>query len=165
MPGEDIAQRRGFIITLCVLIAVVLWLTLSIGETYTILVEMETQVVNVPPDTALAALPPARVQVQVRGEGEALPTLPDAPVFGPTQQGATRVGPDLQGRYVQSTQFSTRRRKFFAAWNRVIASRPRGNRTEIGTSKNVNAESLFWVEIPVRRRPGRSLGRLALTSR
>lgn len=72
VPGEDMAQQRGFIITLCVLIAVVLWLTLSIGETYTILVEMETQVVNVPPDTALAALPPARVQVQVRGEGTAL---------------------------------------------------------------------------------------------
>ena len=57
---------------MCLLIAMVLWFTLSIGETYTIFVEMETQVTNIPPDTALAMLPPATIQVEVRGEGTAL---------------------------------------------------------------------------------------------
>ncbi len=95
VPGEDMAQRRGFIITMCVLIAVVLWFTLSIGETYTILVEMNTQVVNLNPDTAFVALPPSSVQAQVRGEGTVLfglrfnaPTLvidasQDEVAFGP----------------------------------------------------------------------------------
>ncbi len=68
-PSGDQPRRRWGIITLCVLIAVVLWFTLSIRETYTIEVEMPTQVANLPEDTALVALPPATVQVQVSGEG------------------------------------------------------------------------------------------------
>ena len=72
LPGKEMPQRRGFIITMCIVVSVMLWFTLSIGETYTILVEMETQVTNVPPDTALAMLPPTTVQVQVRGAGTAL---------------------------------------------------------------------------------------------
>ncbi len=72
LPGKDMPQRRGFIITMCIVVAVVLWFTLSIGETYTIFVEMDTLVTNVPPDTALAMLPPSSVQVQVRGAGTAL---------------------------------------------------------------------------------------------
>ncbi len=69
LPSGDQPRRRWGIITLCVLIAVVLWFTLSIRETYTIEVEMPTQVANLPDDTALVVLPPATVQVQVRGEG------------------------------------------------------------------------------------------------
>jgi len=69
LPSGDQPRRRWGIITLCVLIAVVLWFTLSIRETYTIEVEMPTQVANLPEDTALVALPPATVQVQVSGEG------------------------------------------------------------------------------------------------
>lgn len=68
-PGEDSFRRRWGAITVCGLIAVVLWFTLSIRETYTIQVEMPTQVVNLPDDQALTVLPPATVQVQVSGEG------------------------------------------------------------------------------------------------
>ncbi len=69
VAGEDQSRRRWGAITVCVLIAVVLWFTLSIRETYTILVEMPTQVANLPDDMALVVLPPASVQVQVSGEG------------------------------------------------------------------------------------------------
>ncbi len=69
VAGEDKPRRRWRAITVCVLIAVVLWFTLSIRETYTILVEMPTQVANLPDDMALVVLPPATVQVQVTGEG------------------------------------------------------------------------------------------------
>ena len=72
MADEDLSRRRGFIVTMCVVIAVVLWFTLSVGETYSILVDLDTQVTNVPPEMALTALPPSTVQVQVRGEGTAL---------------------------------------------------------------------------------------------
>ena len=69
VASEDQSRRRWGAITVCVLIAVVLWFTLSIRETYTILIEMPTQVANLPDDMALVALPPATVQVQVSGEG------------------------------------------------------------------------------------------------
>ena len=69
LPSGDQPRRRWGFITVCVLIAVVLWFTFSIRETYTIEVEMPTQVANLPEDTALVALPPATVQVQVSGEG------------------------------------------------------------------------------------------------
>ena len=69
VAGEDPSRRRWGAIIVCVLLAVVLWFTLSIRETYTIQVEMPTQVVNLPDDMALVALPPPTVQVQVSGEG------------------------------------------------------------------------------------------------
>ena len=68
-PGGDQPQRRGFAITMCALIAVVLWFTLSLRETYPDVLEIPTQVVNVPEGEALAERPPSTVQVQVRGEG------------------------------------------------------------------------------------------------
>lgn len=67
--GEDKPQHRGVLISISVLIAVVLWFTLSIRETYTVQVDMPTAVSNLADDTALAALPPKTVQVQLRGEG------------------------------------------------------------------------------------------------
>ncbi len=72
IPDEELSRGRGFIITMCVLIAVVLWFTLSIGETYSIAVNLYTRIINVPEDMALTALPPPVVQVQLRGEGTAL---------------------------------------------------------------------------------------------
>lgn len=69
LPGDENPQGRGFIITMCVFIAIVLWFTLSIRETYTVPFEIPTQVINLPSDEALTTLPPATVQVQVRGEG------------------------------------------------------------------------------------------------
>lgn len=72
ISDEDVSRGRGFIFTMCMLISVVLWFTLSIGETYSIAVDLHTQIINVPEDMALTILPPPVVQVQVRGEGTAL---------------------------------------------------------------------------------------------
>lgn len=66
---DDRPRRKGLVITVCILISVVLWFTLTMRETYSIEVEMPTEVVNLPPDEALVALPPRTVDVQVEGEG------------------------------------------------------------------------------------------------
>ena len=66
---DDRPRQRGLAITVCVLISVVLWFTLTMRETYSVEVEMPTEVVNLPPEEALAALPPRTVDVQVEGEG------------------------------------------------------------------------------------------------
>ena len=79
-PFEDRPRRRGLAVTLCVLISAVLWFTLTMRETYSVEVEMPTEVVNLPPDQALVALPPRTVDVQVEGEGfELLRLLYDRP--------------------------------------------------------------------------------------
>ena len=54
------------------MIAIVLWFTLSLGEHYTILVEIDTQVTNLQQDTVLTRLPPKTVQARLSGTGTAL---------------------------------------------------------------------------------------------
>lgn len=71
-PTSDQPQRRGRVITVCVLISVFLWFTFTINGTYTATITMPTQVSNVPDNEALASLPPDHVRVQVEGEGFAL---------------------------------------------------------------------------------------------
>lgn len=66
---DDRPRRRGLVITICVLISVVLWFTLTMRETYSVEVKMPTRVVNVPAGEALTAMPPSTVDVQVEGEG------------------------------------------------------------------------------------------------
>ncbi len=68
-PVDDDPRQRGRIISTCVLIAVVLWFTLSMRETYTVEIELPTQIVNLPEDVALIEAPPRALQVQVQGEG------------------------------------------------------------------------------------------------
>ncbi|MFQ5569459.1 MAG: hypothetical protein ACE5G0_07275 [Rhodothermales bacterium] len=70
--GDDTPRHRGFAVSMCVLLSIVLWFTLSIRETYVDLIELPTQIVNLPEDQALTRLPPSTVQVQVRGEGTKL---------------------------------------------------------------------------------------------
>ena len=67
--GPEMPHRRGLVVTMCTLIAIILWLTLSLSETYTILVEVKTKIVHMPPDTALATLPPQTVRAQISGTG------------------------------------------------------------------------------------------------
>lgn len=62
-------QNRGLVITVCVAISFVLWLTFTLQEVQIITMEFPTTVVNVPSDEALAELPPASASVQVEGEG------------------------------------------------------------------------------------------------
>jgi hypothetical protein len=69
LRDDESPRRRGLMIALCVLIAIVLWFTLSMRHTYTVQFEIPTQVVNMPEDMALTEKPPATVQVQLQGEG------------------------------------------------------------------------------------------------
>lgn len=62
-------QNRGLVITVCVAISFVLWLTFTLQEVKVVTLEFPTEVVNVPSDEALAALPPTSASVQVEGEG------------------------------------------------------------------------------------------------
>lgn len=67
LPGQP--HRRGLAITLCVLVSATLWFTLSLRQSYTDIIEMPTQVINLDDDLALSEAPPPSVQAQVRGEG------------------------------------------------------------------------------------------------
>ncbi len=69
------SRRPGLVVSVCVSVALVMWITLSLDETYTVLVELDTRVVNLPPDSALTAAPPKSVQARVRGTGTALFSL------------------------------------------------------------------------------------------
>jgi len=62
-------QNKGFVISMCVLTACVLWFAFSMQETYTQVLEFDTEVLNLPPDMALSQLPPKTIQVQIEGEG------------------------------------------------------------------------------------------------
>ncbi len=65
----DEPQNKGFVISMCVLTSFVLWFAFSMQETYTQVLEFETEVLNLPPDQALSQLPPKTIQVQIEGEG------------------------------------------------------------------------------------------------
>ncbi len=78
-------QRRGLVITLCILAACLLWFIFSLQETYMQVLELPTEIQAVPDGTALTSLPPSTVRVQVEGEGVQLlslyynrPTIPIA---------------------------------------------------------------------------------------
>lgn len=71
------------VITVCVAISSVLWLTFTLQEVKVVTLEFPTQVVDVPDEEALVALPPESASVQVEGEGVQLlwmyyntPTIP-----------------------------------------------------------------------------------------
>lgn len=58
----------GTALTICILIALVLWAALTLQETRTVTFDVPTELVNVPEGQALVAEPPAHVRVQVTGE-------------------------------------------------------------------------------------------------
>lgn len=66
---------KGMVITICVLISTLLWLTFTLQELYTATLELPVKIANLPADQALAVAPPATVRVQVRGEGYPLVQL------------------------------------------------------------------------------------------
>lgn len=75
--------RKGFVITLCILTASLLWFAFSMQETYLQVIEMPVQVNELPEGRSLLNLPPSHVRVQVEGEGVRLlrlyynpPTIP-----------------------------------------------------------------------------------------
>ena len=74
-PAAAGSKRPGLVVSVCVSVALVMWITLSLDQTYTVLVELDTRVVNLAPDSALVAEPPTSVQARVRGTGTALFSL------------------------------------------------------------------------------------------
>ena len=79
---SEAKHRPSLIFAVCVAVALVMWLALSLDETYTVQVGLDTRVINMPPDTALAALPPRIVQARIRGTGTSLFSLHfDRPVL------------------------------------------------------------------------------------
>ena len=82
VPGSGVGHRPGLMFTICILVALTMWLALSMEETYTVLVQLDTRVINLPPDTALTVLPPQMVQARIRGTGTSLFSLrADRPVL------------------------------------------------------------------------------------
>lgn len=69
-PGEE--PRHGLVITVCVLLSFVFWLTLTLGETRTQTLRFPVEVATTPEGQALAEVPPSRVRVRVEGPGHEL---------------------------------------------------------------------------------------------
>lgn len=87
-------ERRGLVVTLCILVSAFLWFTFSLRETYSALLLMPTEVVNLPQDEALKTPPPPLVRVQVEGEGLSLLRLRLNPPTIPINASADQI--DLQ---------------------------------------------------------------------
>lgn len=62
-------RHRGLVYAICFLTSALLWLTLSMRQTYTTVLMLPTRVENLPAGQALRTLPVPHIQVQVRGEG------------------------------------------------------------------------------------------------
>ncbi len=62
-------SHRGLVVTFCILASCVLWFAFSMQETYTQIIELPTEVRNLPMDKALIQEPPTSVLIQVEGEG------------------------------------------------------------------------------------------------
>lgn len=69
---EPDGQRKGLAITIATLVSALLWFTFSMRETYSALILLPTEIVNLPGDEALRQLPPPTIRAQVEGEGLAL---------------------------------------------------------------------------------------------
>lgn len=107
------ARRRLFAVMFSVIVAFVLWFTVSMRDTYTITVESPLNVVTLPAGQALAVPPLATVRVQLQGVGWDLLQLsrrpPGIDVFadGPKVdlRGAAAEGANLPaGVLIQSVQ-------------------------------------------------------------
>ena len=111
--SSEHTRLRLFAVLFSVVVAFVLWFTVSMRDTYTITVESPLNVVTLPAGQALAAPPPATVRVQLQGVGWDLLQLsrrpPGIDVFadGPKVdlQGAAAEGANLPaGVLIQSVQ-------------------------------------------------------------
>ena len=71
--------RNGLALALSFLVAVVLWFTFSMQETYTTTLVVPMEVAGLPEGRALLRRPPPEARVSVRGEGETLLALSWSP--------------------------------------------------------------------------------------
>ncbi len=68
-PEDELRSPKGWVISLCILAACVLWFAFSMQEEYVQILEFPTELRNLPEDKALAAVPPSSVRIQLEGEG------------------------------------------------------------------------------------------------
>ncbi len=66
--GEQ-PERRGLVISMCIVFSVLLWFFSSMSESYTKSIDVSTQVENLSADEAFVKLPPEKVRVMVKGDG------------------------------------------------------------------------------------------------
>lgn len=78
-PDDEPPSRRGLAMFLSVVVAVVLWFSFSMRESYTVTMRVPIEVVTTPEGTALAAPPLPSVSVVLEGEGWTLLGLRRAP--------------------------------------------------------------------------------------
>jgi hypothetical protein len=68
-PRSQERPRRGLAITVCVLLSVILWLSLTLTEERMQELRLPVEVEETPEGQALAERPPSHVQVEVKGRG------------------------------------------------------------------------------------------------
>jgi len=72
---EEPAGRRGLAMLLSVVVAVVMWFSFSMRETYPLTLRLPVEIVRTPSGRALSAPPPSVATVTVQGEGWTLLSL------------------------------------------------------------------------------------------
>lgn len=97
---EDRPRRRGMVITVSIVVSSLLWFTFTMRETHMKILQMPTEVVNVPESQSLSQLPPERVRVQVVGDGWSLLRLRFSPPIIPINASQNEISvrdaiPDL----------------------------------------------------------------------
>ncbi|NNE35217.1 MAG: hypothetical protein HKN13_08280, partial [Rhodothermales bacterium] len=87
-------RHRGWVIVVCVLLSVLLWLFFSMRRTTSLDLTLPTRVVNLPPGESLAIPPPQSVSFRIRGEGlSLLPLYYNRPTI---DIDASQVGVDFE---------------------------------------------------------------------
>lgn len=87
----DTPGSKGWVVTLCILAACVLWFAFSMQETYVQVLEFPIEVQNLSDDEALAVKPPESVRVQLEGEGIQILRLYYNPPSLPVDANVARV--------------------------------------------------------------------------
>ena len=71
-PHDDERASKTPVVVICLLVSALLWFAFSMQDSYPLVLNIPTRVVNVNPDEVLTSLPPSTVRVQVVGEGVGL---------------------------------------------------------------------------------------------
>ncbi|NND71664.1 MAG: YbbR-like domain-containing protein [Rhodothermales bacterium] len=70
--STDSGEVGGGVIAICLLVSGLLWFAFSMQESYPLVMNFPTEVINLDDDKVLATLPPSTVRVQIVGEGVSL---------------------------------------------------------------------------------------------
>ena len=75
VEGQEPAGRRGLAMLLSLVVALVMWFSFSMRETYSTTLRVPVEVVRTPPGQSLREAPPASATVTLQGEGWTLLSL------------------------------------------------------------------------------------------